>query len=229
MKQLKTLVSALMIGMISFQAHAHSAGDMILRAGAISVNPNEDSDRIDVAGLATLQGVNVDLDTQLGLTGVYMLTDNVGIELLAATPFTHDIKVKGTTIKAGDAKQLPPTISLQYYFGEASSQFRPYAAVGFNTTIFFDEDVSQQLNSALDGIVGLPAGTVDASLELDPSYGLSAEVGFDYMLNDNWMINGAIWYADIDTTATIKTAVANVSFDVDIDPFVYFISVGYKF
>jgi outer membrane protein len=79
-------------------AQAHQAGDIIVRAGAITVDPQESSSDIwvgalggDVAGTkATL-----DSDTQLGLNFAYMLTNNIGIELLAATPFSHNVGVKG--------------------------------------------------------------------------------------------------------------------------------------
>jgi len=221
--------AALALSLLGAPAIAHEKGDFILRGGIINVDPRGDESPIDVAGLTTLPGVDVDSDTQLGITGTYMLSDNLGLEVLAATPFKHDIYVAGTSLKAGSSKQLPPTVSVQYYFGQSSSQFRPYAGLGVNTTIFFEEEIDDQLNSALDGIVGLPAGTVDASLELDQSWGLAAQVGFDYMLNEKWVINGAIWYTDIDTDATIRTAVADVPFDVEIDPLVYFLSIGYKF
>ena len=84
-------------------------------------------------------------------------------------------------------------------------------------------------NLALDGIVGLPPGTVDADLDLDQSWGWSIQVGFDYIINDNWLINGAVWYTDIETEAKISTAIADVKFDVDIDPYVYILSIGYRF
>lgn len=223
------LALTLVLGFKSSPAMAHEKGDFILRGGIINVAPRGDESPIDVAGLATLPGVDVGSNTQIGVTGTYMLSNNIGIELLAATPFKHDIHVAGVGIKAGSTKQLPPTLSVQYYFGNASTKFRPYASLGINTTIFFEEKIDGELNSALDGIVGLPAGTVDASLELDQSWGLAAQAGFDYMLNDKWVINGAIWYTDIDTDATIHTAVADVPFEVEIDPLVYFLSIGYKF
>lgn len=210
-------------------ASAHEQGDWILRAGVITVAPNEDSDKIDVAGIVTLPGVDIDDDTQLGITGVYMLRDNWGLELLAATPFTHDITISDLNIKAGDSKQLPPTLMLQYFPRTSSKKFFPYVGLGLNTTIFFEEDVDAELNAALDGIVGLPPGTVNADLDLDQSWGLAAQAGFDYMINDKWLINGSVWYMDIKTEATIKTAVAKVKFDVDIDPWVYMLSIGYRF
>lgn len=89
--------------------------------------------------------------------------------------------------------------------------------------------MSDDLNSALDGIVSLPEGSVDAELDLDNSVGLAAQVGLDYMITENILINGTVWWMDIDTEATIYTSVANVTFDVDIDPFVYLLSIGYRF
>ncbi len=35
-------------------------------------------------------------NTQLGLTFTYMATDNIGVELLAATPFRHKIGTRAT-------------------------------------------------------------------------------------------------------------------------------------
>ena len=49
------------------------------------------------------------------------------------------------------------------------------------------------------------------------------------MLNDQSVINGAIGYTDINHDATIHIAVADVPFDLEIDPLIYFLSVGYKF
>ena len=226
MKKIIVMAVALLLSSV---AMAHEQGDWILRAGVANVDPKGDSDSIDVAGLVTLPGVDVADDTQLGLTGVYMWRDNIGIELLASTPFTHDIDLSNLPVKAGDTKHLPPTLSVQYFPMAGSGNFQPYIGVGLNTTIFFDEDVDNELNLALDGIVGLPAGTVDAGLSLKQSWGLAAQVGFDYMLNEHWMLNGAVWYIDIDTEAKIKTAIATVKFDVDIDPVVYMLSIGYKF
>ena len=56
--------------LISSHANAHKAGDWIIKAGPISVQPSVDSDPIDVAGLQTFEnGVDVDNDVQLGLRG----------------------------------------------------------------------------------------------------------------------------------------------------------------
>lgn len=193
---------AVLAALSSAQAFAHKEGDFIVRAGLASVVPNDDSDETLGAKL------EVDSNTQLGLTFGYMFTDNISFEVLAASPFTHDISIQGVG-KAGETKHLPPTLMVEYYFGNSESDFRPYVGAGINYTFFFDE----KLDSG-------------ASLSLDDSWGLAANVGLDYMINDDWFVNGSIWYADIDTTATIGGA-TNV--DIEIDPWVFMISGGYKF
>lgn len=155
-----------------------------------------------------------------------MLTDHIGLELLAATPFQHTVGVKGLGAgldgKLGDIKQLPPTLSLQYYPMEASSKFQPYAGIGLNYTMFFDEDLSS--NRKAQGF---------SNMKLKDSVGLAGQLGMDYMINDNFLVNAAVWYVDIDTKATIDgpsaLGVGKTKVDVDVDPWVYMVGVGYKF
>ena len=63
----------------------------------------------------------------------------------------------------------------------------------------------------------------------DSSWGLAANLGVDYMLNEDWFLNASVWYADIDTTATYKAGSTEYSTDVQIDPWVFMIGGGYKF
>ena len=207
-------------------AQAHQAGDIIVRAGAVTVDPREDSSGVklgstDLGGKATL-----DSDTQLGLNFAYMLTDKVGIELLAATPFSHDVGIAGSPAgldalngKLASIKHLPPTLSVVYYPLNNGSAFKPYVGAGINFTWFFDEDVSGSAEAkGFDG------------LTLENSWGLAAQIGADYMLSDNWMVNAQVRYVDIDTTGkTNLEGVGRLKVDVDVDPWVYMVGLGYKF
>lgn len=74
-------------------AMAHQAGDFIVRAGTATVRPTESSE--NVMGLG---GFKIDNDTQLGLTFSYLITDNIGVELLGATPFQHKVGLQATGI-----------------------------------------------------------------------------------------------------------------------------------
>lgn len=55
-----------------------------MRAGSATVRPTEGAG----GTLGSLGGFSVTNNTQLGLTFTYMATDNIGVELLAATPFS---------------------------------------------------------------------------------------------------------------------------------------------
>jgi outer membrane protein len=208
-------------------AHAHQAGDFILRAGAITTAPNEDSGEIKLDGAkAAGTKATLDSDTQLGLAFAYMLTDHIGLELLAATPFKHTVGVKGLGAgldgKLADIKQLPPTLSLQYYPMAPTSKFQPYAGVGINYTMFFDEELS-----------GARKAQGFSNIKLKDSVGIAGQLGMDYMLTDNLLVNAAVWYVDIDTKATIDgpsaLGVGKTKVDVDVDPWVYMVGIGYKF
>ncbi|KPU52166.1 ompW family protein [Pseudomonas fluorescens] len=213
-------------------AHAHEAGDIILRAGAITVNPKADSSSVKV-DQGPLAGTNLggkatmDSDTQLGLNFAYMITNNWGIELLAATPFEHDVKLKGTALpvangKLGSLKHLPPTLSVVYYPLDSKSAFQPYVGGGINYTWIYDENLSSDAESA--GFSNFKAKN---------SWGLAWQVGADYMLTDHVMLNAQVRYIDIDTRATVENnAIApgtRAKVNVDVDPFVYMVGLGYKF
>lgn len=179
------------------QANALGQGDWLLRFGAASVNPNDKS---------SLPGLSVEDGQAIFVNGTYMLSDNIGLELLAATPFTHDIKLNGTTI--AETQHLPPTFSVQYHFSPKQS-FRPYVGAGINYTTFFSEK----------------AIAVISSISLDDSWGLAVQAGFDIDISKDWFFNADIRYIDIETTAT--TNIGNI--DVTIDPTVISLGIGTRF
>ena len=217
---------ALALG-VPLAAHAHQAGDFIIRAGAATTAPNEESGNLKLDG-TKVPGTKatLDSDTQLGLAFAYMLTDHVGLELLAATPFQHTVAVKGLGAgldgKLADIKQLPPTLSLQYYPMDAASKFQPYVGVGVNYTWFYDEDLSSTRKR--EGF---------SNLDLKNSWGWAGQLGMDYMLTDRMMVNASVWYVDIDTEATMDgpsaLSVGRTKVSVDVDPWVYMVGIGYKF
>ncbi|MGU0056171.1 OmpW family outer membrane protein [Enterobacter hormaechei] len=67
-----------------------------------------------------------------------MATDNVGVELLAATPFRHRVGLGPTGILP-TVHHLPPTLMAQWYFGEFQQQGAPLYWCRRHVTTFFDE------------------------------------------------------------------------------------------
>ncbi|MFJ2364887.1 OmpW family protein [Pseudomonas sp. NPDC087697] len=230
----KSLLSASLIAfaLAAPFAQAHEAGDIIVRAGAITVNPKASSSSVKV-DQGPLAGTNLggkatmNSDTQLGLNFAYMLTNNIGIELLAASPFEHDVNLKGTSLgaangKLGTLKHLPPTLSVVYYPLNNKSAFQPYVGAGINYTWIYDEKLSNEAQA--NGF---------SNFKTKNSWGMAFQVGADYMITDNIMLNAQMRYIDINTRATVENdAVApgtRARVNVDVDPFVYMVGLGYKF
>jgi len=211
----KTVLGAALVGscFVATPIMAYEAGDMMLRLGGAGVYPTGDSDNIN--GLPAGSKVEADSAWSLGVTFTYMFTDNIGVGVLAAYPFEHDIEGQGTISsldKVGSVKHLPPTVTLQYYFNNDTA-FTPFLGAGVNYTHFFDEDTS-----------GALSGT---DLDIDDSWGYALEGGVDYDINDKWMISGQVYYINIEPDADVDAFPGN--FTVDINPWVYFVSAGYKF
>lgn len=183
------------------QAMAYEAGDIVLRAGIANVSP--DTSDSDIANGAL--DLDVDDNTQLGLTATYFITPTVGVQLLGATPFKHDITAGDTTI--GETSHLPPTVTVQWY-PQINDKIHPYVGVGLNHTFFFEDD----------SILG--------DLELSDSTSYALEAGVDIDLGSNLVLNAAVWKIDINTD--VKLNGTNLG-ELEIDPLAYMVGVGYKF
>jgi len=201
---------------------AHEAGDVVLRVGTIHAAPDVSSSKIKLNGVKQ-PGTSVDVrsDTQLGLTATYMIMPRFGIELLAATPFTHDVRVKGfgpADTKLGEVSHLPPTVSAQFFFLNPKSRFQPYVGLGLTYTMFYNEKLTRYQKS-----IGF------SDLKLDDSVGVSGQLGMDLAITDRLLLNAAVWKMSMSTTAKAKYQGQGIKVDLDVDPWVYFLGVGFKF
>lgn len=197
MKKVSLLVAAALLAPSAF---AHQAGDFLVRGGAVMVSPTTSSgDTLDVQN-----------NTQLGLTFSYMLTDNWGVELLGATPFSHSVHMNGEEV--AKVKHLPPSLMAQYYFGDAQSKVRPYVGAGINYTFFFDEK---------------GRGSIDGDkVDVNNSWGLAAQAGIDMAVTDNLFVNGSLWYMNIESDVTVNGDFIDKT---KINPVGVMIGLGYRF
>ena len=189
-------------------ALAQSKGDFTVSIGVHNVAPK--SNNADLGGGARIE---VGDSVRPTITGEYFIADNLGIELIAALPFQHDIDIAGPAgkVNGGSTKHLPPTLSLQYHFGAPDAKIKPFVGAGVNYTWFFGEDTTGPL-----------AGT---KLSLDNSWGAALHAGIDFKVG-----NGAIRIdarkIDIDTDAKLNGAKLGT---VNIDPMVYGAAYVMKF
>lgn len=219
-RSLAVLTSAVLSVALAGPAFGHEAGQWILRAGVGTVMPKDNNLSLPDLGVT----VNVDDGTSLTLTGTYMFTDNWAFDILAAYPFTHDVKLDpddgSSSIAFGEVEHLPPTFSIQYHFLPDSS-FQPFVGLGLNYTTFLSED----LDSGITGLV--------SDFSLDDSFGVALQVGADWMLGEHWLINFDVRWINIESDlnlsfATEPTESVNLG-TVAIDPLVLAINVGYSF
>jgi outer membrane protein len=200
---------------------AYEEGDWLVRGRTINVNPNVDSGTLFINGADQgTKGVDIDADTVPELDITYMLSSNLGVELILGYS-QHTVTGEKSWAALGDVidtKVLPPTLTLQYHF-MPNSNIRPYVGAGVNYTYFFDGQVVGDV---------LPAS--GAKVKLESSWGLAAQVGVDIAINDDWFVNFDAKYIDIDTRAKFTgTTVGSATINADVDPIVWGIGIGRKF
>ena len=97
---------------------------------------------------------------------------------------------------------------LQYHF-MPDAVFRPYAGVGINYTSFSSRNFS---------IAGLSTSS--------SSWGPALQAGFDYQIAPRWYINADVKYVWMNTDVTLNGAKLT---NVDINPWMFSVGIGYRF
>lgn len=224
------LVAVTLLALGAAPALANEAGTLKFYMGAASVQPESKSlsfyDPLDEVTV----GIEVDNASSMTIGVTYFMNQNWALDLLAALPFEHDVKAFASVpgegegaARIGSVKHLPPTLSLQYYF-TTEGGFDPYLGIGVNYTHFYDEKLISEL---------VDEGIWD--LCLDSSLGAAAQVGADWAIGDNWLLNFDVRFIDIEADATLEGP-ALVDFGeeleigtINVDPWVYSVNLGYLF
>lgn len=173
-----------------------------LRLRAVSVTPDEDSTTSNGGTITADSDVMPELDIS------YFFTENLSAELILATT-KHNMGEVAPNIDLGDVWVLPPTLTAQYHFNN-STAFVPYLGAGINYTFFYNED----------------PGAV-ASIDYEDGFGYALQAGFDYKLDDHWMLNADVKKIFLNTDVSVNGGA--VTADVDLDPWVFGMGVGYRF
>lgn len=183
------------------------AGDTMVRLRALGVIPDEEGRPSTVGGK-----VHLNNDSVPELDFSYFFTENFALELILATT-THKASVKNSAVgnlDLGDISLLPPTLLAQYHhqFGN----WKPYVGAGLNYTIFYGGDTGGA-----------------ESVKYENGMGYALQVGTDYKIAENVYINFDIKKLYLDTEVKVKSAGTKVKADVDIDPWLVGLGIGYRF
>jgi outer membrane protein len=104
---------------------------------------------------------------------------------------------------------LPPTLTAQYHFMPAKV-ISPYVGAGLNYTLFYNVDPGSY-----------------SSVKYDSGFGYALQAGMDYKLDTHWMLNADVKKIFLNTDVSVNGGA--VTADVDLDPWVIGLGVGYRF
>jgi outer membrane protein len=199
----KLLLTTAILASMTLGAQAKE-GDWVLRARAIDVIPDESAS-------VTVVGEGVDLTNTIvpELDLSYYLTDNIALELIAATS-NHNVHATAGNLDLGDVWALPPTLTAQYHFINDTG-INPYVGAGINYTHFYNDQ----------------AGTAINTIKYSDSVGPALQAGVDYKIDDKYSLNLDVKKIWMNSDVEINGGAINA--DVDINPWVVGVGVGYTF
>ena len=227
-------ISTALIGVALLALCGTASAQWSVRGGLTHIAPRSTAtDAVGPMLPGPPSGISIDVKNKATafLSLAYGLNPNMELELALGYPPTHDVtaRIAGNLPphiaafngqKLAEVRQIAPTLFLNYKFGDASSQWRPFVGLGLNYTNF-DKRKSTQANNALNG------GPTD--IRLTDSWGLAAQAGVSYRLNDKWALNAAVATARVKTHLTATTAGQARKIDIRFRPTVFTLSAGYVF
>lgn len=187
------------------------AGTVMIRLRAIGVIPLDASSSVSGIG----GHVNVTAQAAPEIDGSYFFTNNIAMELIAATT-RHYLSAGGTkfgNVDAGSTWVLPPTLTVQYHFMPAS-QLSPYVGAGVNASFFYGTRA---------------AGPTVRSPSVTNSWGPVIQAGVDYNFSGHWFANFDVKQIFLNTAAHITAGSAHIKAKVSLDPLVIGAGIGYRF
>jgi outer membrane protein len=191
------------------------AGNFMVRVLGTVVAPDSEATVSNSSGVIAGADAEASTETIPTLTLTYFLNKNVALELLCCVA-KHEVDGKGTIANLGEVADtwiFPPAITLQYHF-DGMGALKPYAGVGFQYIAAFSEGTG-------DNALGA------SSVEVDSSIGFSLQAGLDISIGGGWYLNADVRKTWIEHD--VKWVGTGVTADLDLDPWIYSLGVGYRF
>ena len=212
---MKTIAS-LALGSIAILAcGAAQAGDNVAKLGLTEYTTHSQTNGI--SGVGVPPGADAQTGNATTVIFVYerLFTPNIGLELVLGIPPTIKAKATGSVAFLGDdvlsAKNVAPTLLLNYHFGSVGDTWRPYVGAGINYTKF----TSVKSSLAPD-------------VKMGDSTGLALQVGINYAITKD--IGAFASVAKLNVKSKIVAAGTTVlTTTVDFRPIVYSAGISYQF
>ncbi len=184
--------------LFSNQAFCYESGDIIVRMGYANIDFREDSGSVRINDALDLGELSVESQRTPLITFATMFNEQWGVEVLIPfSPFELQADGKGGFIDGlplGTADVWPLAITFQYRPFEFQWA-KPYIGIGANYTFINNEQVNENTAFSL-GMERIE------SVDADDSIGMVFQVGVDFPVTHNLMINLSSTHLDLNLDAT---------------------------
>lgn len=194
---------------------AASAQDWTLKLGVTRYDTSSSTTGIQGIGIPPGADAKVGDATTAIVVIERTLTPNIGAELVLGVPPRIKARATGTVAFLGDdvlsAKNVAPTVLVNYYFGQPGDTFRPYLGAGVNYTRF------ASIRSKLA-----------PKVEMSDSVGLAVQAGLSYAFSPQMGAFASIARVDVKSDL-VGTASTVLTTTIDFKPVTYSAGVWYRF
>ena len=212
MKHTLRLIGALTA---TLAASAALAQANTVKAGVIYYQTHSSTTGIQGIGIPPGADAKTGNASTLVLTYERALDAHFGLELVLGIPPKITAAATGSVAFLGDnvltAKNVAPTVLLNYHFGTAGDVFRPYLGAGINYTRFVNI-----------------RSTLAPKVEMSDSTGLAVQAGFDYAITPQWGFFGSIARVDV-KSKLVAVASTVLTTEIDFRPVTYSVGLSYRF
>lgn len=211
-------LAALALGSGAAQADGFADGNNVVKLGITRYQPHSSTNGI--SGIGVPPGADADVGGATTVIFVYErlltpISPNVGLEFVLGIPPRVHAKATGSVAFLGDdvlsAKNVAPTLLLNYHFFGPDSAFRPYIGAGVNYTHFSDVKSS-----------------LAPDVKMGNSTGLAVQAGINYAITKDVGLFASIAKIDV-KSKVVATGATVLTTTVNFKPLVYSAGVSYQF
>lgn len=215
MKKILSLAFAAALALCFTDAVQAQDGNSIVKVGVTRYDTHSKTNGI--SGIGVPPGADATTDDATTVIFVYerLFTPNIGLEFVLGIPPTTHTKATGSVAFLGDnvlsAKNVAPTLLLNYHFFSPGDAFRPYVGAGINYTKFTNAKSS-----------------LATDVRLGDSTGLALQVGLNYAITKDVGLFASV--AKINVKSKVVAVGSTVlTTTIDYRPIVYSAGVSYQF
>lgn len=208
---IRALAAAAALATGSMAAHAQQN---IFKVGVIEYTTNSKTNGIHGAGVPPGADAETGNAATLLFTYERLFTPNVGLELVIGVPPKIKAKATGSVAFLGEvlsARNVAPSLLVNYRFGEPGDKLRAYVGGGINYTRFVNVSTPYGWDVELKDSIG-PQAHAGVEYQLAKPWAFWASISFVKVKSDLVAVGNSVLQTTIDFRPTIFTAGLSYAF-----------------